>query len=93
MPPSTKSVAPDDVIRLIRRQPHRGARDVFGFADPLVGNQRHQVCRAPPGVFQAEVLMGVLIAPGAMVLTRIRWGASSWAMLSISISIPPLEAA
>jgi hypothetical protein len=44
-------------------------------------------------VFQAEVLIGVRIAPGAMLLTRIRCGASSCAMLRINMSMPPFEAA
>jgi hypothetical protein len=39
------------------------------------------------------VLIGVRIAPGAMALTRIRFGASSCAMLSISNLMPPLDVA
>ena len=45
------------------------------------------------GVLQASVLIGVRMAPGAMLLTRIRCGATSCAMLFIINSTPPLEAA
>ena len=37
--------------------------------------------------------MGVLIAPGAMLFTLMRWGATSWAMLLVIIITPPLDAA
>src|SRR5689334_13428032 len=30
---------PVDVIAVVRREPHRGARDVLGLADALVGHQ------------------------------------------------------
>jgi hypothetical protein len=38
-------------------------------------------------------LIGVLIAPGAIAFTRMRQGATSWAMLFISSITPPLLAA
>jgi hypothetical protein len=41
------------------------------------------------GVLQAAVFMGVRIAPGAMLLTRMRYGATSWAMLFIISITPP----
>ncbi len=39
------------------------------------------------------MLMGVRMAPGEMALTRIRHGATSWAMDFIISITPPLEAA
>jgi hypothetical protein len=45
------------------------------------------------GVSQAVRLIGVRMAPGAVLLTRMRYGAISWAMLFRSIMMPPFEAA
>jgi hypothetical protein len=39
------------------------------------------------------MLMGVRIAPGQMLLTRMRYGATSCARLFIISMTPPLEAA
>ena len=60
---------PGYIIRGVRGQPNGGLRDVARFPDPLVGHQRHQVGigrRRVPGA----VLIGVRIAPGAMLFTR-----------------------
>lgn len=45
------------------------------------------------GVSQAARLIGVLIAPGAMALTRMRFYATSYAKLFIINMTPPFEAA
>src|SRR5574337_235599 len=39
------------------------------------------------GVSQAARLIGVWMAPGAMELTRMRWGASSWAKDCIQVQV------
>ena len=44
-------------------------------------------------VCPAAVLIGVRIAPSAIALTRIRMGATSYAMLSINKRMPPLDVA
>ena len=49
--------------------------------------------RRRSGVLHAAVLIGVRMAPGHMLLTRICKGATSWARLFIIIMMPPLDAA
>ncbi len=45
------------------------------------------------GVSQACMLIGVRIAPGQMLFTRMRYGATSCAMLFIISITPPFDAA
>ncbi len=66
--------------------------------DPGVGSARRPIVIETAHAFlvgpdNGVLLMGVWIAPGAMELTRMPWGASSWARDCMSCIAPPLEAA
>jgi hypothetical protein len=52
-----------------------------------------RIAASASGVSQAERLIAVLIAPGPIAFTRIRCGASSWAMLFINNITPPFDGA
>jgi len=79
----------------------RTLRDRFFYKVPVAGSkvgmsryESYEAARA--GQIPTERdgrLMLVLMAPGAMALTRIRSGATSWARLRINKLTPPLEAA
>src|SRR5262249_11484250 len=82
----------DYIVRLVGSKPHDRPADIRRLTNSPIREQREETLES--GLrFPGSPIDGRADGPGAMALTRIRSGATSWARLRIIIMIPPLDAA